>query len=107
MGKFGFEQCIIYGSEHSNGATPTNAKWPPEDQDPAAVECSSSSSISKACRIRFTASGPDDSVEVDVLDLKKETWIVDRRGRTLIGSAAVPRRRLTSGPFNLLVSLVA
>ncbi|CAK0906151.1 unnamed protein product, partial [Prorocentrum cordatum] len=61
--KTGFEQCIIY---------PSPLEQPHSSEDPIPSACSSSSAISKSCRIRYRARGADGEVEADVQELTSE-----------------------------------
>jgi len=94
--KFGFEQCIVYGATPRDGA-------PGEEPLPAA--CSSSSSASKLCRVRLRV-GPGGGVDGDVVELRKELRILDRRGRQLRGlTSSVGRRRSLWEPLRAAAEL--
>jgi len=72
--KFGFEQCIVSWGDSDEAA------------DPSPASCSSKSSITKSCRIRFLAHGEEARVEADVLELIKDVQVLDERGRPLVNT---------------------
>jgi len=90
--KTGFEQCIIY---------PSPLEQPHSSEDPIPSACSSSSAISKSCRIRYRARGADGEVEADVQELTSEIRLLDDRGRplpVLAGLVSPSADRLRDGP---------
>lgn len=83
--KTGFEQCIICRSA-----------VPGEFEDPIPLACSSRSSITKSCRIRYGFSAGD-ALEVDAQEMHIEHQLVDRQGRLLEGFSSGTRRQSRLG----------